>query len=282
MTFTSSPTTCGRRTHGREDHSVPLAGTIHRCAAAFEVPLKGEGILHKLANSILRRVLAPVGVEYFWARAATRKALEVARKLPPGIVIATSPPHAALIAGTRIARRLRWPLILDYRDPWSAYDWPQWHRGWLPAVVWRAHRGAAGASQRRARAQHPRHARVVRGILSGRHAWAELRGAEWFRRGAGHELTVVDWPDRNHARRGNLRQPLAAAVAACRRSTEHAPSGASHPGDQLRRPASRGMATHSRGGSGAVHRIAAAHPVRRVVRRYADARTCCSPWSAIT
>jgi hypothetical protein len=36
-----------------------------------------------------------------------------------------------LIAGKRIARRLRWPLILDYRDPWSAYDWPQWHRGWL-------------------------------------------------------------------------------------------------------------------------------------------------------
>jgi glycosyltransferase involved in cell wall biosynthesis len=46
-------------------------------------------------------------------------------------VIATTPPHAALIAGARIARRLRWPLILDYRDPWSAYDWPLWHRGWL-------------------------------------------------------------------------------------------------------------------------------------------------------
>ena len=29
------------------------------------------------------RLLAPVGLEYFWARAATRKALEVARKLPP-------------------------------------------------------------------------------------------------------------------------------------------------------------------------------------------------------
>jgi glycosyltransferase involved in cell wall biosynthesis len=117
--------------HGREDHSLPLAGTIHRCAAPFEFPLKGEGILRKLANSILRRVIAPVGAEYFWVRAATRKALEVARKLPRGIVIATSPPHAALIAGKRIARRLRWPLILDYRDPWSAYDWPQWHRGWF-------------------------------------------------------------------------------------------------------------------------------------------------------
>jgi len=72
-----------------------------------------------------------VGLEYFWARAATQRALEVAAKLPPGIVIATSPPHAALIAGARVARRLKWPLILDYRDPWSAYDWPTWHRGWI-------------------------------------------------------------------------------------------------------------------------------------------------------
>jgi hypothetical protein len=74
----------------RPDHSPPLAGTIHRCAA-LEVPLKGEA---SCANSplLLRRVLAPVGFEYFWARAATRKALEVARKLPRGIVIATSPP----------------------------------------------------------------------------------------------------------------------------------------------------------------------------------------------
>jgi glycosyltransferase involved in cell wall biosynthesis len=117
--------------YGREDHSLPLAGTIHRCAAPFEVPLKGKSVLHKIANAVLRRVLAPVGFDYFWARAATRKALEVARKLPPGIVIATSPPHAALIAGARIARKLRWPLILDYRDPWSAYDWPESHRGWF-------------------------------------------------------------------------------------------------------------------------------------------------------
>jgi glycosyltransferase involved in cell wall biosynthesis len=117
--------------HGREDSSLPIAGTVHRCAAPFEVPLRGTGSWWRLANVLLRRTLAPVGLDYFWARAATRKALEVARKLPPGIVIATSPPHAALIAGARIARRLRWPLILDYRDPWSAYDWPHWHRGWL-------------------------------------------------------------------------------------------------------------------------------------------------------
>jgi glycosyltransferase involved in cell wall biosynthesis len=117
--------------HGREDASLPLQGTVHRVGNPFEPPLPGAGPWRKLVNAIFRRLLAPVGMEYFWARAATRKALQVAVKLPPGVVIATSPPHAALIAGARIARRLGWPLILDYRDPWSAYDWPQWHRGGL-------------------------------------------------------------------------------------------------------------------------------------------------------
>jgi glycosyltransferase involved in cell wall biosynthesis len=121
----------GESPHGREDRSLPVCGTVHRVDAPFEVPLKGHGWLRRIANSLLRRILAPVGLDYFWARAATRKALEVAGKLPRGIVIATSPPHAALIAGARVARRLKWPLVLDYRDPWSAYDWPEWHRSWI-------------------------------------------------------------------------------------------------------------------------------------------------------
>src|SRR5262249_36023796 len=79
-------------------------------------------------NSLARRLLAPVSLEYFWARAATRRAVQVARHLPRGIVIATNPPHAAPIAGARIARRLGWPLVLDYRDPWTANDWPKWRR----------------------------------------------------------------------------------------------------------------------------------------------------------
>jgi len=117
--------------HGREDHSLPLHGKVHRVANPLELPLKGGGPWRRLVNAFFRRVLAPVGSDYFWAGAATRKALKVARGLPPGVVIATSPPHAALIAGERIARTLGWPLILDYRDPWSAYDWPAWHRGGL-------------------------------------------------------------------------------------------------------------------------------------------------------
>lgn len=121
----------GDSPHGREDSSLPVCGAVHRVDAPYEVPVNGKGLLQRLATSVFRRLLAPVGLEYFWARAATKRALEVAAKLPRGIVIATSPPHAALIAGARVARRLKWPLILDYRDPWSAYDWPAWHRGWI-------------------------------------------------------------------------------------------------------------------------------------------------------
>jgi glycosyltransferase involved in cell wall biosynthesis len=121
----------GESPHGREDHSLPVQGTLHRVPNPLPLPLQGKGWWRRLANAFFSRFLAPVGREYFWARAATRKAVEVGGKLSPGVVIATSPPHAALIAGARIARKLGWPLVLDYRDPWSAYDWPQWHRGGL-------------------------------------------------------------------------------------------------------------------------------------------------------
>ena len=112
---------------GPADVSLPQAGTVHRVAAPIRLPLAG-GWFARRVNSLARRLLAPVSMEYFWADAAVRKALQVARDLPRGIVIATNPPHAAAIAGARIARRLGWPFVLDYRDPWTANDWPKWRR----------------------------------------------------------------------------------------------------------------------------------------------------------
>jgi glycosyltransferase involved in cell wall biosynthesis len=117
--------------HGPPDASLPQAGRVHRVRAPLELPLRGRGFLSRKLNSFAHRLLAPLGVEYFWAGAAARKALDIARSLPPGVVIATSPPHAALIAGDRVARALGWPLIVDYRDPWSGYDWPAWRRSRL-------------------------------------------------------------------------------------------------------------------------------------------------------
>ncbi len=127
--------TLGDSPHGAADTSLPFAGTVHRVAAPIELPLSAaagrRGWLRRKLNAVLHRLLAPVGMEFSWARAATRTARRIVREhgLAPGVVIATSPPPAALIAGSRIARQLGWPLILDYRDPWSAHDWPKWRRG---------------------------------------------------------------------------------------------------------------------------------------------------------
>ena len=108
--------------HGRADSSLPVFGTVHRIANPLPVPLKGKGLWSRLVSAVLRRVLLPVGLEWFWARAATRKALSVVgsvtRDTAPGLVIATSPPRAAMVGGARIARRLGGPLVLGSRDPW--------------------------------------------------------------------------------------------------------------------------------------------------------------------
>ena len=113
----------------KADGSLPLAGQVHRCGESLKLPLAGKGKWRRLLNTVLYRLLAPVGFEIFWADVAARKALDVARPLRSGVVIATSPAPAALIAGARVARRLDWPLILDYRDPWSAHAWPRWRVG---------------------------------------------------------------------------------------------------------------------------------------------------------
>ena len=85
----------GDSPHGPPDASLPLTGCVHRVRAPLELPLRGRGFAARRLNSVAHRLLAPLGVEYFWAGAAARKAIEVARDLRPGVVIATSPPHAA-------------------------------------------------------------------------------------------------------------------------------------------------------------------------------------------
>ena len=102
---------------------------IHRVAEPIELPLAGGGFARRAVNALLRRLLAPVGWEYAWARAATAQgARDRARS-------AAGRRHRHLAAAGRAHRRrahrarARWPLILDYRDPWSGYDWPRWRRG---------------------------------------------------------------------------------------------------------------------------------------------------------
>src|SRR5262245_1146114 len=79
------------RTEWKTDHSLPLTGHVHRCNEPVKLPLAGKGMWQRAVNAVMRRLLAPLGWEILWAGTATRKALEVARQLPPGVIIATSP-----------------------------------------------------------------------------------------------------------------------------------------------------------------------------------------------
>ena len=237
------------RHHQRDRRTRRTAARIPRCrlsAPSIAVPRRskcrcnGTGRPAQARQSvILRRVLAPVGLDYFWARAATRKALEVARNLPPGIVIATSPPHAALDRRRAHRAAAGWPLILDYRDPWSAYDWPSWHRGWFTQWLARAHRGAPGAAERRACAQHARAcATGSRNRFPRRRAAQEFRGAERLRCGCGRATRPPATGPIEIVHAGEIYGsrslvPLLRAV----RTPERAPSRAADSRDHLRRAA---------------------------------------------
>ena len=133
--------------------------------------------------------------------------------------------------------------------------------------------GSRGASRRvscgaaRRACSTPRHARLVREILSARRA---TRGISW--------CPMASTPRRRRSRRprpgpieivhaGEIytgRSLVPVLRAAHRLRARHPDAADSR--DHLRRAAAAGVATHSRGGARAVRRRAAAHPVRRVVR----------------
>lgn len=54
-----------------------------------------------------------------WGLRARRAAIKAGKRLPPSVVVSSSPPLSVLWTGTLVARRLRVPHIIDLRDPWS-------------------------------------------------------------------------------------------------------------------------------------------------------------------
>src|SRR5215831_15299486 len=67
----------------KSDVSLPLSGKVHGVPEPVKLPLAGPGLARRAANSLLRRLLSPVGWEISWAGAAARKAVEVGARLPP-------------------------------------------------------------------------------------------------------------------------------------------------------------------------------------------------------
>lgn len=106
------------------DASLPGGGSVQRCAPVPRLPLSREWPLARIVNRCLRLVLEPVDHDVTWIRPALRAAQRATRAGERGVVIATVPPFSAALAAARFARRTDWPLILDYRDPWSGFHRP--------------------------------------------------------------------------------------------------------------------------------------------------------------
>lgn len=93
----------------------------------------------------VRRVFRCMGMgleERWW-----RTCLVACSRLAPGdcdVVLATGSPFSVFLAARRIARRLKVPFVLDYRDPWSlAIHGAAWNKLWRRPVERRVLREAA-------------------------------------------------------------------------------------------------------------------------------------------
>jgi len=61
---------------------------------------------------------APLDQRAYWVPGAIWRALRVARRFSPHIVLVSGPPFSPFVAGAFVSAALRVPLVLDYRDPW--------------------------------------------------------------------------------------------------------------------------------------------------------------------
>jgi glycosyltransferase involved in cell wall biosynthesis len=70
--------------------------------------------------SRIARTASVPDIHWGWYLPAIRHGMKLAREFRPDVVVATGPPFTTFLVAANLARRLRLPLVLDYRDPWTA------------------------------------------------------------------------------------------------------------------------------------------------------------------
>ena len=271
---------------GRPTLRCRSPATVHRCAERVRsYRSRAAGCLRTLANSLLRRLLAPVGWEY---PLGPGRHAQGARSRAQHCRAAVGHRHLAGARGGDRRRAHRAParLAADPRLSRSV------ERARLAALAPRrgSRNGSRGASSggcvRRSAAR-------VLNTPAMRASFEEFfpalptarnfvipNGFEARRARSRRRRPTVRSRSCTPAR--SSRRPLAAAGAARRRATAHASSAAPDPRHHLRRPAGGGTGSASATSGSSLRRSAAAHSVRRRCSPSCSARTCCSRWSAIT
>lgn len=74
----------------------------------------------KMRDLYFRVLYFPDGFKK-WTWRAYKAAVHAGRVYEAKVIIASAPPHGALLAGAHAARKLAIPFVADFRDPWSDY-----------------------------------------------------------------------------------------------------------------------------------------------------------------
>ncbi|MCK5034611.1 MAG: glycosyltransferase [Candidatus Sabulitectum sp.] len=83
-------------------------------------------VYHRLKRrvlSLLRRALFKHDVWEGWKFFATRAGLRLTKQHRYDAIIVTGPPFSSFLAAEKVSDSSGVPLILDYRDPWTGYNW---------------------------------------------------------------------------------------------------------------------------------------------------------------
>lgn len=105
------------------DTSIPLCGTVHRILGLLPHTAQGQGLLARIYNRLMITTFGVPDHYVGWLPRFIAAGRQIASLQKPDVIISTGPPFTAFLAGAILARRTDCPLILDYRDPWRAFDW---------------------------------------------------------------------------------------------------------------------------------------------------------------
>lgn len=152
-----------RRWTGRSGGSAGSAGDAAASAGAAAAPKRSR----------LRELLFFPDYSMGWIPPGLRAGRAMTRDWTPDLVYASGPPFSTLVLGWRLARRLRAPLITEFRDRWS--DDPYYPPGrlraaldrWLEGRIVRASRALVTVSEPWAETYRARFDKPVLTLLNG-------------------------------------------------------------------------------------------------------------------
>lgn len=112
------------RKHEPRDPSLPQPGLVHWAPSILPRELPGRGLLARIHNRLVARILGGLDKELGWLRASLLTGFRICKRHRADIITATAPTLSAFLAGAVLSGFYGIPLVLDYRDPLTAYDRP--------------------------------------------------------------------------------------------------------------------------------------------------------------